>query len=304
MIAAVDSIKWLLSSSGYYRTRLGRRGLPGVAVLSYHSVRADDDKEAAELPYANLHVTVSTLRSHLRSIRKNVNPISLDQWRRALRGEGSLPRCPLLVTFDDGYRSVAKLALPLLQHYEIPAVVFACSGPMEEGTLLWYDALARQEGEARVESSKRDAGRYAEESVRFAHTPSPPNDPLQPMSPPELRLLVESGLVEIGSHTVSHPILSQLDVEAQRRELLESKQKLEGWTGKAVRALAYPNGIPGVDYTEETLRLVEEVGYDMAFTTRPTFARPDESSLERSRFVIVNEVTGVELVHRLAMSWS
>jgi hypothetical protein len=70
-----------------------------------------------------------------------------------------------------------------------------------------------------------------------------------------------------------------------------------------VRAFAYPNGRPGVDYTEATAGILGEFGVDVAFTMRPSFARRDEPALERSRFLIVDDVSGAELAHRLAYTW-
>ena len=75
------------------------------------------------------------------------------------------------------------------------------------------------------------------------------------------------------------------------------------WTGRPVRAFAFPNGRPGVDYTETTTGILGELGVDAAFTMRPSFARSDEPALERSRFLIVDEVSGAELAHRLAHTW-
>jgi len=70
-----------------------------------------------------------------------------------------------------------------------------------------------------------------------------------------------------------------------------------------VRAFAYPNGRPGVDYSEETLAILRESGVDMAFTTRATFARAQEPGLERSRFILLDDTSDAELAHRLTYSW-
>lgn len=78
----------------------------------------------------------------------------------------------------------------------------------------------------------------------------------------ELRELRASGW-EIGSHTMSHPRLSELDEAAQRRELSESKTRLEDLLGSPVRSLAYPYGL----YNALTLRIAEESGYTHAVTT-------------------------------------
>jgi len=78
----------------------------------------------------------------------------------------------------------------------------------------------------------------------------------------ELRDLQAAGW-EIGSHTLSHPRLSDLDEAAQRREILESKARLEDLLGTPVGSLAYPYGL----YDATTLRVAEEAGYTHAVTT-------------------------------------
>jgi peptidoglycan/xylan/chitin deacetylase (PgdA/CDA1 family) len=89
----------------------------------------------------------------------------------------------------------------------------------------------------------------------------------------------------------------------QRAEIAESQTALAEWTGAPVRAFAYPNGRPQVDYGAETVDIVRELDFDFAFTLRPGFATPEEASLERSRFLVLAEVTGPELAHRLAHAW-
>ena len=68
---------------------------------------------------------------------------------------------------------------------------------------------------------------------------------------------------EIGSHTLSHPRLPDIDEPSQRREVLESKKRLEDLLGVTVASFAYPYGL----YDATTLRLVQEAGYTHAVTT-------------------------------------
>ena len=74
--------------------------------------------------------------------------------------------------------------------------------------------------------------------------------------------LSNSGLVEIGSHTVSHVHLSALSYEEQEKELFESKQDLENITGKKINTIAYPYG----QRNYETLQIAKKY-YDYAVTT-------------------------------------
>ncbi len=109
--------------------------------------------------------------------------------------------------------------------------------------------------------------------------------------------------IEIGAHTARHPILSHASAAEQRAEIADSRTALERWTGSKVRAFAYPNGRPGVDYDATTTAILDELGFDFSFTTQSTFARSGEPRLERSRFLVLAELTAAELAHRLTYAW-
>jgi peptidoglycan/xylan/chitin deacetylase (PgdA/CDA1 family) len=295
------AVKAGLRRSGYYTRALADRRFPGVAVLTYHGIR-EDERPNQPMPFANLHVFASTFAEHCAVIRETCDPIGLDDWRAAIAGRAPLPPRPVLITFDDGYRSVLTHAAPVLAEYDLPAVVFACSGPMEARTMLWFDALAERDGEAAVEGWKSRA--YNEWSDRCpTRLPVKADDPRALLTVAELQTLSRQRRIEIGAHTETHPILARGSAEQQRGEIERNRRSLEAWTGRPVRAFAYPNGRPGLDYDAETIRIVRDCGFDVAFTTRPTFAVPSEPDFERSRFTMLNEITATELVHRLAHSW-
>src|SRR5262249_32703575 len=109
--------------------------------------------------------------------------------------------------------------------------------------------------------------------------------------------------VEIGAHTARHPILARASADEQRAEIVESRDALARWIGKPVRAFAYPNGQPGVDYDATTTTILGELGFDFGFTMRPAFATAGEPRFERSRFLVVSEVMAAELAHRMAYAW-
>jgi peptidoglycan/xylan/chitin deacetylase (PgdA/CDA1 family) len=189
----------------------------------------------------------------------------------------------------------------LLRH-SIPAVVFVCSGPVEGRRLFWFDAVAREKGEEEVERMKASPLDQWQSSSR-ADSHANEDDLAAPLSVEELKKLAAQPGIEIGSHTVSHPILANAPYETQRREIVDDKARLETWIGKPVSSFAYPNGRPGQDYTASTVGLVGESGFDVAFTTRPGFACADESPLECSRFLMLTGISREELAHRLSFSW-
>jgi peptidoglycan/xylan/chitin deacetylase (PgdA/CDA1 family) len=295
------AIKQGLLTAGQYRRALARTTLPGVAVLGYHGLRADD-LPAGALEFENLHLRASTFDAHCRVIRECCDPITLDDWREAAAGRVPLPPRPVLITFDDGYRSVSSIGMPILAAHRLPAVVFVCTDPIAHRRLLWFDEVAARDGEAAVEHWKScDYERWLAACARSATVDN--DDPRAPMTVDELIALDRSGQVEIGGHTCRHPILARASHGRQREEIEDNLDTIRRWTGRPVRAFAYPNGRPDVDYNATTVDLLNERGIDAAFTMRPSFARADEPALERSRFLMVDEVSGAELAHRLAYTW-
>ena len=295
------AVKQGMLTLGQYRRTLARTTLPGVAVLGYHGLRADD-LPAGSMAFENLHVRASTFEAHCRVVRECCDPIALDDWREAAAGRTPLPPRPVLITFDDGYRSVARIGGPILAAHKLPAVVFVCSDPIANRRLLWFDAVAARDGEAAVEQWKTcDYERWRTACAGSA--PVDDDDPRAPMTVDDLVALDRSGRIEIGGHTSGHPILARASRDRQREEIAGNLDAIRRWTGRPVRAFAFPNGRPGVDYTETTTSILGDLGVDAAFTMRPSFARLDEPSLERSRFLIVDEVSAAELAHRLAHTW-
>jgi peptidoglycan/xylan/chitin deacetylase (PgdA/CDA1 family) len=296
------AVKTGLEVSGHYVRRLREDRFPGVAVLCYHGVRPDGLRPGATT-FEGLHVTATELDAHCRLLRAACHPISLERWRQALAGGPPLPARPTLVTFDDGYRSVLTVAQPILARHGIPAAAFVCSDPVREQRLLWYDALARAQGEPAVERWKESPyPEWRDACARLAGAVSE-EDPNAPLTPAMVRVLANVGGVEVGGHSAAHAILARSDCHDQRREILDNKVTLEAWTGKPVLAFAYPNGRPGIDYTPATVTLLKELGFDFAFTTGPGFARSDEPAFERSRFLMLAGLRPAELAHRLAYSW-
>jgi peptidoglycan/xylan/chitin deacetylase (PgdA/CDA1 family) len=294
-------VKQSLLKAGHYSRELRRTKLPGVAVLCYHGVR-DDRLPPGSIPFQYLHIPASTFESHCRLVRQCCDPISLDDWRAAVDGRSTLPDRPVLITFDDGYRSVLTLGAPILANYRLPAAVFVCTGPMVTRRRLWFDDVAEREGEDAVEAWKsrdHEAWRASCASTSALYE----GDPRALMTPAELGKLACAGGIEIGGHTVGHPILARAPASRQRQEIEENLKSIRQWTGKPVRAFAYPNGRPGLDYDADTMSILREAGIDIAFTTRSDFARPDEPLLERSRFLMLDEVSDGELAHRLTYSW-
>ena len=294
--------KAFLLASGHYRRRLASESFPGVAVLCYHAVRPDR-LPAGRMVFEDLHVREAELEAHCAFFRSCCDPISLDDWRQADAGGPPLPPRPVLVTFDDGYRSTWTLARPILRRHRIPAVFFVPSHTIERRQLAWYDAVALKYGEARVAQMKElDVDAWSAACAE-ATRPASDEDPHAPLETDQIKALSDTPGFEIGGHTASHLLLARASLERQRHEVAENKARIESWIGRTISSFAYPNGRLNIDYTRETMDIVRACGLGVAFATNERFATRDESPLDRSRFVMLSGLSAAELAHRLSYSW-
>jgi peptidoglycan/xylan/chitin deacetylase (PgdA/CDA1 family) len=294
-------IKSTLHALGVYRHRLARQSFPGVAVLAYHGVRP---RASTPMHFANLHVTAERLDEQCRALRRlGCTALSLADWVSIATGTALAPPRAVMITFDDGYRSVLTHALPVLERHAFPATVFVCTSPVERQVRFWFDALAEDGGEAAVAHAKTLAYGDWAGLVRRVERRADGGDPHAPLTIAELQRLASHPLMTIGAHTVSHPILAHAPVHVQRQEIEGSCAALGSWVGAMPGSFAFPNGRPGFDYAPATLRVLEGSGIAHAFTTAAGFADPCAARLEHPRFLMLDAVSGAELAHRLTMLW-
>jgi peptidoglycan/xylan/chitin deacetylase (PgdA/CDA1 family) len=122
----------------------------------------------------------------------------------------------MAITFDDAYRSVLELAQPILERYGVVASVFAPTDFIGSERPMRWPGIERWHG-------------------------GPHERELTPMSWAELRGLVTTGW-EVGSHTASHPHLTQLEPAALADELVRSKAACEQQLASPCTSIAYPYG--------------------------------------------------------------
>jgi peptidoglycan/xylan/chitin deacetylase (PgdA/CDA1 family) len=90
--------------------------------------------------------------------------------------------------------------------------------------------------------------------------------------------------MQIGAHTVSHPILARLTDEQAREEIGNSKRFLEQLLGERITVFAYPNGKPGEDYLPQSVEVVRSLGFDAAVSTQWGGSRLGDDPLQIKRF--------------------
>jgi peptidoglycan/xylan/chitin deacetylase (PgdA/CDA1 family) len=124
--------------------------------------------------------------------------------------------------------------------------------------------------------------------------PEVTRDSHRSLNPDEVIRLASASRIDIGAHSVTHPMLSAQSPDAQRWEMRQSKQDLEALIGRPVAGFAYPHG----DYGPETVDLARESGFDFACTVDGGCVARNTQPYRLPR-LSVGDCSGVELVHRL-----
>jgi peptidoglycan/xylan/chitin deacetylase (PgdA/CDA1 family) len=283
-----------------------------LTVLIFHRVlRQPDPLFPDEVDAARFDELLGWARSWF-------NVLPLDEAARRLQ-EGSLPARAAALSFDDGYADNHDVALPLLQKHGLPCSFFVATGFLDGGR-MWNDTLIEavrlsdkslldlrglkdrhgedlgQQALGDMQARRALLGRLIERVKYLPPTPRlacvnaiaeraevrPPDDLM--MSSEQVRALRRAGM-QIGAHTVSHPILARLDERQAADEIGSSREALQDLLGEKVGLFAYPNGKPGTDYLPDVHpALVRELGFDAAVSTRWAAARTGDDAFQIPRF--------------------
>jgi peptidoglycan/xylan/chitin deacetylase (PgdA/CDA1 family) len=119
------------------------------------------------------------------------------------------------------------------------------------------------------------------------------------MTSEEVAAIAEGHLIEVGAHTMTHPMLSRLSAEAQHSEIEGGRDYLEELVNRRVHAFAYPYG----DYSRETLRLVRNGGFDCACSIAIGQVRRDDDPLLLPRHNVF-DLNGDEFTSWLNRVWA
>jgi peptidoglycan/xylan/chitin deacetylase (PgdA/CDA1 family) len=273
-----------------------------VLVALYHDVLPAGFPEGN--PLFGMAVSVEEFAWQIAYFKKHYHPITYQQFADWYLRGAALPSCPVLITFDDGHANNLRFALPVLQKEKVGAVCFVLTGALARCRQTWFeDAYYRlmfstahswclRNGECwPLETSEQRAAACSRffslcrtlsqdeqfEELKSLQSQLPVPNPdgefrnrFEFLSADDVRQLAESG-IDIGSHTITHPILSTLQSESARREIAGSKSALEQVLGRPVQAFAYPFGSPGLDFSSRDEELTRESGYSLAFAVEGGF---------------------------------
>ncbi len=259
-----------------------------LSILIFHRVLAAPDPLFPETPSA------ADFEERLQWIKSWFNVMPLGDAIKRLYS-GSLPARALAITFDDGYADNVELAAPILRRLGLSATFFISTGFLH-GECMWNDQVIEairqdpsDEIDLRTIGLPKFALNSATERKRTIETllttikHREPGErqstvnaivaaaggrhaPSLMMRPDQVRTLKALGM-DVGAHTVTHPILTRVDGAVARDEMMRSKLELEKILGEAVPLFAYPNGVPGKDYAIEHTAMARDCGFEAAVST-------------------------------------
>lgn len=281
---------------------------PKFVILCYHGV-GESGNPLGTAPSPEL------FKEQMRFLRENYRIVSMEDVCRELScSANSEPG--VAITFDDGYRSTYAVAFPILQQYRLPATVYLTFEAVETGQVAWYDrvflamALAARgelqldlEGPWRFQlDSPEDRLRAALELVALFRTLSNsrrreccaflekrirvPQNALscRVLSWKQIHTMQNAGIA-FGSHTLTHPVVSQLAPQELEQELGDSKCLLEQNLGVPVLDFAFPFG-KASDCSTGAIEVLSRCGYRSAVTTVSGVNTPQINRYELRRLQV------------------
>ncbi len=285
------------------------------AILIYHRVLDEPD------PLRPFEVDRSTFARQLAVISRFCNILPLSEALQRSR-DGSLPPRSICITFDDGYADNAEIALPLLLKHGAVATFFVATGYTDGGCMFNDLVIEAVRGCRKTElvvpwrdkpvligdtAASRAAAigqilkeiKYLEFDLRQERAQYLANEygadlaGCRMMKPAQIRELADAGM-DIGGHTVSHPILSKVTEESSRAEIEGGKAMLEEIVQRDIRAFAYPNGRRGTDYLDRDVAIAEQCGFDYALSTEWDMVSESSPRFELPR-VSIGQQRGLRL---------
>lgn len=261
-------------------------------IVTYHRVLPDSHPASlSEEP--GMMVDPETFRAHLRLFREHFDLVRLSDWIANARRGDELPRSALAITFDDGWADNYHYALPALWEYRCPTTLFLVTDLLDSEREFWPNRIgriattagldplrqhlsAKLTGKGALPASLKEPYQLIAWMKRFTDSQiESVLDEIEPqlgvdqprdnglLSWQQVRDMVASGYVDLGSHTRTHcRLLESLAEDTVFDEIVNSKSILEEQTGQKISLFCYPNG----DRSELAVRMVDQ-HYSAGLTT-------------------------------------
>ncbi len=297
----MDYKRWIkrgLTASGL-PALAGRLKGPRTVILRYHSVRERPDDYQHSIGRGIVH-PAAAFREQMEWLVRTYEPVGLEDVASALEGRRPMPRRGVVVTFDDGYADNLETAAPILNRLGMKAAFYITVDCIEPQKMPWFCRLRHAFAATTRETWQdpmgeriwrlADAGErrraFLSASETCARRSGPSQDArigaiehglgVERLAPRE-RLMLDWDQVRelrrqghvVGSHTVTHPNLAQVNHDDAAREIRESRRTLEGKLGAPVYHFSYPSPILQPHWSAGTTASCVDSGYRTAVTCTP-----------------------------------
>jgi peptidoglycan/xylan/chitin deacetylase (PgdA/CDA1 family) len=305
-----------------------RRADPGRAViLRYHSV-SHFDASGRLYRSPSIALPPEMFEQQMRFLADWYHVVPLSRLVQCLLEREPFPPRAVAITFDDGYRDNFVNALPILRSFGFQATVYVTTGAIGDGWRFWpsrlrsalletsknridldelgiYDlsseparevAVKRLTLQLKLQNNEQRAALLDRLVAETGHDAPLDGSDTWFMSWDELRAMAAAG-IEIGAHTLSHPILTRLSDESADREIRQSREDLEAGLGGPVHHFAYPNGGGVINHDGRIANLVRAAGFLSATTSVNGVVRRDTDPFRISRLGVAqrHSVDGLAL---------
>ena len=245
-----------------------------LRILAYHRVW-DEPPNTFAFDEELISAKSEDFQRQMAWVKSNFEVLSFADLHTCAQENRSWPRRALIVTFDDGYSDNYTHAFPILKELNLPATIFVSTSYLSAPRLFWWDLIAycvkqtnhleahlldvspnvlslKTPKERRmainkilmwVKSVPDDMKNAFLDSMPSALEVTLPTDILSAtqLNWNQVREMAENG-IEFGGHSLTHPILSNIDAAQLNHEIAGCKKEIEAQTGRDVLVFSFPNG--------------------------------------------------------------
>jgi peptidoglycan/xylan/chitin deacetylase (PgdA/CDA1 family) len=245
-----------------------------LRILAYHRVW-DEPPETFAFDEELISANSEEFHRQMSWIKRDFEVLSFADLHICAQENRSWPRRALIVTFDDGYADNYTHAFPILKELNLPATIFLSTGYLHAPRLFWWDLIAycvKQTSLAKVKLPAISPQALSFESKRarrltinkillwIKSVPDDVKNAFLDDLPTVLEVTLPSDIasatqlnweqvremaqnrIEFGGHSVTHPILSNIDSTQLEREIAGCKHDIETHLEREVLVFSYPNG--------------------------------------------------------------
>jgi len=275
-----------------------RRSNAGASrIIMYHRINADSSVSS---------IDPQLFYQQIQHLKKYYRVVPIEQLIEQSKTDRLAPNT-VAITFDDGYQDFYHVIWPILRELQVPASLYVTTAFIDDEQWLWPDLLKYIFIHAKTKTivfdslgslsidptnfmdvwnrvadfllpmSAEHRQQLLDDLARQCHVelPKQPIHPYTSLSWTQLNEMYRQGL-DVGSHTVSHPLLSRLTKEQIHDELESSALKIKQRMGFMPKGLCYPNGRLE-DVNSAVINTAMDVGYDYGLLAVNDVQQDDES---------------------------